>query len=180
MLSSLFRWIYCLNIPVFLMMLIAASAAFAWSYCRYSDRYWYKPIVGVLLLISIAAILTVALFMRIGNNTVQEALLIPFGSYHKVLSGGTRELLRSNFMNVVLFYPAGLFTSVLLPRRWRPLIRVMLVILVFALMSMVVEQLQYLFVLGQPDVDDIIHNIIGAMIGGSVASLIMSYKKQDS
>ena len=40
-----------------------------------------------------------------------------FRSYHQVLAGGNPELLRSNFMNILLFFPGGLLLGALLPHR---------------------------------------------------------------
>lgn len=103
--------------------------------------------------------------------------LIPFHSYRAVLDGGNRELFRSNFMNVVLFYPAGLLACELLPKDWRRAQKLILTVVPFALISAGIEVCQYRFALGQAEVDDVIHNTLGALIGAVVSSIHISGRK---
>lgn len=89
-------------------------------------------------------------------------VVIPFYSYYAAFSGGQWELLRECFMNVALFYPAGLLVWELLPRKrtktW-PLV------LGFTLLSLGIEGMQYRLSLGLPEMDDVIHNTLGALLG---------------
>jgi glycopeptide antibiotics resistance protein len=81
------------------------------------------------------------------------------------MNGGNIEILRSNFMNAVLFYPAGLVLCSLLPQKWRPWLRILLVSVLLCVLSCAVEQAQYVYSLGQVEIDDVIHNTLGAMLG---------------
>lgn len=171
MLGTIFNWIYCMDISVLLLILAATTIGFAWVYRRYHGSRWFKPVVGVLFVLFTAAILAVTLF-RSGEQTALEPSLIPFESYRAVLNGGNVERLRSNFMNVVLFYPAGLFAAVLLSGKWHPILRVLLVTILLAGMSLGIEYAQYICVLGQPEVDDVIHNTLGALIGSVCGNMI--------
>ena len=176
--GSVFQWIYCMDIPDLVLLAAAASAVFAWGYRRYHEQRWCRPVVVLLLAVSMAAIFALTL-VRGGERTAWEPSLTPFASYVEVWNGGNPELLRSNFMNVLLFYPAGLLTVVLLPKKWHPVLWILSVVIVFALMSAAIEYAQYAFVLGQPEVDDVIHNTLGALIGGVCGSLIGAYKKRN-
>ena len=105
-----------------------------------------------------------------------ERELIPFHSYHAVMAGENKEILRSNFMNVILFYPAGLFACELLPKSWSRAKRVILVAVLFALVSAGIEFCQYHFALGQAEVDDVIHNALGALIGALISTIPVKWK----
>ena len=117
---------------------------------------------------------------RISGTTIIQPDLIPLHSYYIVFSGGNKELLRSNFMNVVLFYPAGLFACELLPKSWSRAKRVILVAGLFALVSAGIEFCQYHFALGQAEVDDVIHNALGALIGALVCTINLKWKPYKS
>jgi glycopeptide antibiotics resistance protein len=86
--------------------------------------------------------------------------LVPFQCYLTVLQGGEKELIRSAFMNVLLFYPGGILARCL----WKngPLWKLTLL---FLLGSVAVECCQYGFSVGTAETDDIIHNTLGAFLG---------------
>lgn len=176
MIGYVFHRIYCMN-PVLLILLFAGlTMAFAFVYHKNQNRRYCQPVIGLLLLIAVAAIFAVTLLNRTEHAEGLTPSLLPFASYRYVMEGGSIERLRSNFMNVVLFYPAGLFAAVLLPQRWNPVLRVLLVSLAFAFISAGIEYAQYVFVLGQPEADDVIHNTLGALIGGICGGCIIKYQ----
>ena len=175
MLGTVFHWIYCMN-PVLLILLLAGfTVAFAFVYRKNQHRKYCKPVIGLLLFIVITVILAATLLNRTERADVLTPSWIPFESYIKVMQGENPELLRSCFMNVALFYPAGLLGAVLLPRKWHSVWRILLTGLIFMLMSTGIEYVQHIFVLGQPEVDDIIHNALGAVIGGGCGCLIIRW-----
>ena len=102
--------------------------------------------------------------------------MIPFHSYRAVIAGENKEILRSNFMNLILFYPAGLLACELLPKSWSRAKRVILVAVLFALVSTGIEFCQYHFALGQAEVDDVIHNALGALIGALISTIPVKWK----
>lgn len=163
---SLFRWIYCMNLPFLMVLTVAISVLFSLWYRRYQKKPWCRPVIGILFLVSIAAILTVTLMSRMEKAEAFVPSMIPFASYMEVLNGGNPEILRSNIMNVLLFYPSGFLAVLLLPRKWHPVLTILLVCIVFAGISMGIEYCQYAHALGQAEVDDVIHNTLGALIGG--------------
>lgn len=91
--------------------------------------------------------------------------LIPFHSYRKLFETGVAEILRTNFMNLVLFYPAGVLTASLLPENWSRIPKLLSVGIAFSLFSMVIEYVQFSYSLGEPEIDDVIHNMLGSVIG---------------
>ena len=83
-------------------------------------------------------------------------------------------------MNVALFYPAGLLAASLLPKKWSGWCRCLLVVFVLTAMSAGIEFLQYRYALGRCEIDDVIHNALGALLGSLafVCSMFFLQKKK--
>lgn len=86
-------------------------------------------------------------------------------SYRKMLREQNPEILRSNLMNLILFFPAGVLLAQLLPRAWPKGLRVAAAVLMLVLFSGGIEYFQYRHHLGQAEADDILHNGAGALLG---------------
>lgn len=170
-LQYLFVNFYCMDIPAILQLLLFATVGFWAIYRWHREKWWIRISVAAILLCWIAIVIYVTVGDRTGNRTMQVNL-IPFHSYREVLSGGNPEILRSNFMNAVLFYPAGLLATALLPEKWPGWSRCVLVVLLFAALSAGIEYVQYTYALGRCEIDDVIHNTAGAL-AGSLAVLLM-------
>ena len=83
----------------------------------------------------------------------------PFWSY-KAIDNGRDNLLAESVMNVVVFVPVGLLLCCISRRlKW------WMVLLIGFSVSFSVEALQFFFHKGFSEVDDIIHNTAGAVIG---------------
>jgi len=176
MLQSFFLWFYCLSILDALLLVIVVSAGYLilrqWLGCKRFRR----PAIVLLFLAWLAVIAVATLTDRTQGLIPAEPEWIPFHSYRAVMAGENKEILRSNFMNVVLFYPAGLLACELLPKRWNRAKRVTLVTVLFALVSFAIEFCQYRFALGQAEIDDVIHNTLGALVGALVCTIHLKWK----
>lgn len=91
-----------------------------------------------------------------------------FWSYKAIIEG-QKDLIVEDIMNVITFIPVGL----LLPFAFRH-IKWWQVALIGLGMSLSIETLQYLFHRGFSELDDVIHNTLGCMIGGG---LVLSHRK---
>ena len=140
------------------------------------DKRLWRPVIALLFLAWLAVIAVATLTDRTPGIIPAEPELIPFHSYRAVIAGENKEILRSNFMNVVLFYPAGLLACELLPKSWSQAKRIILVAVLFALVSAGIEFCQYHFALGQAEVDDVIHNALGALIGALISTIPVKWK----
>ena len=168
---AIYTWFYCLPIWNILCFLLILSAGYLYLRRRLEKgRFWRLAIT--LLLAWLAVIVSATLAGRSGISFRPAPELLPFHSYRAVVAGASRELLRSNFMNVVLFYPAGLLGCDMLPEGWSRKRRVFLIAALCVLLSLGIECSQYLFSLGQAEVDDVIHNGLGALLGGAVCELL--------
>lgn len=128
---------------------------------RYRHRRWLRPGLLCTGALWAAAVVYITILSR-SETTVQAPNLVPLHSYLELLRGGTPELIRTNFMNIALFYPAGVLSAALLPQRRRVWPAAALLFLCF---SAGIELYQYHFALGTPEIDDVIHNTLGVMLG---------------
>lgn len=121
--------------------------------------------IGSVLLILWAAAVICSTILGRDCGQSRSFHLIPLYSYREVLMGGSRDILRSNFMNVLLFFPAGLLYTGLAPRHRISGRGMLCTVLVFSLFSMSIELVQFRFCLGQGEMDDVLHNTLGAALG---------------
>lgn len=131
---------------------------------RFSRCRWLRWGLGSTLALWIAAVLWITILRR-APGTASPPELIPFHSYRELFAAGSTEIIRTNFMNVALFYPAGLLTASLLPDPMPGWKRTLLAGIAFALFSLVIEYLQFAYALGKPEIDDVIHNTFGVFLG---------------
>lgn len=176
MLQACFLWFYCLPIADAVLFVIATSGAYLILRRWLGQRRFWRPVIVVLLFAWLAVIAVATLTDRTANASAAAPKLIPFHSYRAVLAGENREILRSNFMNVVLFYPAGLLACELLPKDRGLARRVLPVTALFALASAGIELCQYLFALGRVEANDVIHNALGALLGALVCMIRIKRK----
>lgn len=169
--DSIFLWLYCLRFSKIALLLFVLTSFFLVLKHYFHIKHLWRIAVAVLLILWFLAVVWNTLLGRENVSNFSASSFVPFHSYYVVLAGGERELLRSNFMNVILFYPGGLLVCELLPRRWGRAKRIILVAVLFALVSVGIEFCQYHFALGQAEVDDVIHNALGALVGALISAM---------
>ena len=83
----------------------------------------------------------------------------PLWSY-KAIQDGRVELLSENIMNVIVFIPIGLLLGCAFKQTtwWK-------VLLIGCSISITIEALQFWFMRGFSEVDDVMHNTLGCVIG---------------
>ena len=128
---------------------------------RFCRRSWWRKLLGSLLLLWTMAVLYATVVSRSGGS-YGSFEIVPLHSYREVLETGKREILRSSFMNGLLFFPAGLLGAALLPRR-----KILWLVFCVAMFSLTIELIQFYLHLGNGEIDDILHNTLGALVGAS-------------
>ncbi|WP_407269877.1 VanZ family protein [Radiobacillus sp. PE A8.2] len=125
-------------------------------------------IIILLAFIGYVMVLAYLLFFSQYRNSVQGIVaynIIPFQSISRYLdnfNGFSFRLMTDNFFgNMLAFYPMGLLLPVLI-KRLRNVFSMTGIAFTF---SFLVECLQFLFRLGAFDVDDMILNTTGAVVG---------------
>ncbi|MGM9594531.1 MAG: VanZ family protein [Candidatus Onthomonas sp.] len=171
--GDLFQFIYVQ--PLYRISALALLLLLLWHQLREplwrrAGKPWlWRLTAFALLLLWVLAVLYVTLLDR--SEGGGEVMLTPFWSYRAAFApDGNRELLRSNLMNVLLFLPGGLLLGEIAPRDWRRKTALLALGLSF-LLSAGVEILQGVFSLGIAETDDVIHNVLGGLLGSLPAAL---------
>lgn len=124
-------------------------------------KRWQPALIIVILAVSIAIILWLTLFSRLGSDS--RHFYPPFWSYRAILNGSGKALLE-NVGNILLFIPIGVAIALLLD------CSVNQTLLIGFTLSLVIESCQWFFWLGSFEIDDLIHNTIGAGVGSALIS----------
>lgn len=119
--------------------------------------------IRLLLFEYVLFIYGVTVFFRKGGST-ESYMLTPFGSYVKMFQGEASDMLFDILVNVALFMPVGFLwgaQSSLKPfkRQW------FIVLLLGFSLSIGIELFQLFLNKGCAEIDDIIHNTLGCILG---------------
>lgn len=131
-----------------------------------------------MLTFNVKCYIIVRLGQRTEGGNLSQPVLIPFVSYYAAFQTGNRELYRTNFMNTVRFNPAGLLGCEVLPKRWKYCWREALIAVLFSLVNVGIEYVQYHFSMGLVEADDVIHSTFGTLLGLWPAVQWLSQEKQ--
>lgn len=128
---------------------------------KYNFQKYWTYINVLLCMCSLILIFRMTLWNRtVGQRRLE---LIPF--YTLTTISYNNEAIRTMFLNVVLFFPYGLTIPHVLrktgsnQRRWG------YCILFGAVLSIFIESMQFCFALGYAEMDDVICNTLGCMLG---------------
>ena len=115
---------------------------------------------SVLLLIEYIFLLFCSTVIFRPTDETRQYDFHPFWSYDRP------ELLVENIMNVVVFIPVGLLLGSAFKQMtwWKAL-------LIGCSISVTIESLQFFFLRGFSEVDDVIHNMVGCLIGFGVYAI---------
>ena len=94
----------------------------------------------------------------------------PFWSYMALSQGGRNDLIIDNVMNIVVFLPIGLLLGAAFTK-----MKLWMVILVGVCISSSIEAMQFLLHRGFSEVDDVIHNTLGCLIGFGLCRMVQLY-----
>lgn len=96
---------------------------------------------------------------------IRSLNLIPFVSvvefFQLIQNGGALIGLSNILGNLILFFPLGYMTALLFPNMRKP----MRILALSIVLSAIIEGCQYIFASGQTDIDDVMLNALGGMIG---------------
>ena len=165
--KNILHWFYCLPIINVVLLIALVTLVFLVLKGKFNECVWWKLTIRIMLFICIGMMIYVTIANREISNIEQHSFIL-FHSYREVMDGGNPEILRSNFMNVVLFYPAGLLSAAGFPGKCSKWYRVLLTLVLFITVSVGIEYVQYVYNLGRVEIDDVFHNTIGALLGGMI------------
>lgn len=160
--NGFFNKIYTGQIPLTILFLLLSAVVWFWLTSALK-RYTQKAVLSsILLSIWLLSVLYLTIFSRTpGDYGVNP---MPLNQLLTVIRGGNRELLRTFWMNVLLFAPLGFFLPSLLPPRLSCKARTALTAASACLLSLGIELSQWYFRLGEAETDDVIANTLGALL----------------
>lgn len=166
---ELFLFIY--RQPLQRILLWMVLLILLWGYFAYREKNSLRWRLGNLAVFAgiVAAIFYMTVYTR--GESPSDAVLVPFQSFREARI--QPELYRSMLMNVFLFVPIGLSLPFVLGKGKLPGFLTVAAALFF---SAGIEYLQYRYALGRCEVDDIIMNTFGAIIGCQAHWLFRNWK----
>lgn len=141
--------IFCIGLVVFI----------AWKGFKTGLRY-----SATLLLIEYIFLLFCSTVIFRAVSATRQYDFHPFWSY-KAIQEGRVDLLQENIMNVVVFVPVGLLLGIAFKQMtwWKTL-------LIGCSISVTIEALQFWFMKGYSEMDDVMHNTLGCIVGFLIVS----------
>lgn len=158
---------------------VCCALIFCTLFRKYSGEKWLRPCVGAALASWFGVVLWMTVLGR-SPDVGYETHWIPLHTYWAVFSGAHPEMIRSCFMNVILFYPAGLLLAGLMPENRSYRKGMLCTVLIFALFSLSIELSQHFRQLGNCEIDDVLHNTLGAGLGYAAFYLDLDDKSQSN
>lgn len=160
--NAVFKYIYAQ--PFWRIMLIMAIFIVGWGVFNRKgfDKHRggiLKRINFILFIVAVSAILSTTVIFR--TVEIRELCFVPFYSF--VLAKEQPEFYRSMLMNICLFVPFGLTMPYILKgdskSRFKATVRDALIY------SIAIEVMQYVFLIGRAEIDDVICNVLGTTVG---------------
>ena len=143
---------------VVLSAIICIGLVCIFSLVKVKEKKWqYSSVLCLTIYVSIMLCNTV-IFRTEGN--MSRVVLIPFWSYMEAVKESRSFYLIENLLNIVLFVPVGLF----LKMSFRNM-RFIPIVFCGLLLSLVIETSQLLLQRGWFEVDDMMHNTLGTVLG---------------
>lgn len=166
-LYSNFRGYLRINIPNIKWVLLFGAIFFVFFILLkqrgYVKRYTIHTISivwGILLSLSCSFIFVMTLFGR-KIGAVSQYRVIPFETYYHVFIEEDMEVLLQLLVNVLMFVALG----VVLPCCFQYFEKLKNIVRVLLGCSLAIELIQFTFEMGLFEIDDIVHNVLGAIIG---------------
>ena len=131
-----------------------------------------QDVAILLLLCYLGGLASVTLMNRMESGMGMGIQLRPFLAFWEAWNAFTLQVWLNPLLNVAMFLPLG----VLLPLSVKRFQQWYWMLAVGAGMSLVIEGLQHFLSRGQADVDDLICNTLGAMLGYCLVMLFLSLK----
>ena len=158
------NWVYRQSPEMLTMYSVYAALIFHTFFRRFEGTRWLRPCLWTALGGWFGIVLCTTIFCRTLGGSY-DAQWIPLHSYRYFFHAEFPEAFRSVFMNVLLFYPAGLLWAALFRGNKSRRDRIRHMVLLFGLFSLSIELSQYFFQLGTAEIDDVLHNTLGAAAG---------------
>lgn len=150
------------------LQLLGLLAAALLLYTLFRNRRHINKWGLALFLVYVLAVGYITIFSRGDGTNDTSILMVPFESVAKAVRKHNSAALQHMLLNVVMFVPLGFLFSMIDPPRLGRLSWVLAAGLCF---TVTIESIQLMSKMGQCDIDDIIANILGTLIGFALYKL---------
>jgi len=124
--------------------------------------------ITVVLLLIYSAVLVWVLILKLGVEfSYMDTRSVNFTPFRELRAFGFKSNILEILLNVVIFIPMGLYSGALF-KNWGLIKHV----LVFLVISLCIESLQYALAIGAFDITDLITNTLGGILGWVLFKLI--------
>ncbi len=149
------------EIPVYVYAAIIIVSVLSWAALAYlfQKQPFWKWLNVALFFLSFLLIISITLAVRQAGE--QHYSLIPFSSFETAKI--YRDVYQEITLNVVLYLPIGMTLPFVLFGHIRCPVIAALIFSIF--LSSVIEFLQFIFMLGYAEIDDVIFNTLGSVFG---------------
>ena len=162
----MFWFIY--HLPLHVVIIAIIVSVFGWgaimTWLKNKSEKSVRIINIILAVVSFCGIIGMAVYRH--SKGVYENCFIPFYSFVKAKE--QKEMYRTMLMNVFLFVPFGITVPFAITRKKHSAKKkdiVLTTILIAALVSVSIEAHQYFFSMGRCEIDDMLCNTFGAILG---------------
>lgn len=167
MFKDIYFTIYAL--PLYVVMFLIFAGITCWMVCGvlFTQKKLgsWRILNAFLCAISITIVVCLTLINRTENRS--ELVLRPFYSF--IEARKQPEVYRSMLMNIFLFLPFGLTAPFAISNgeigQKEEMATILYTVLFALAFSFLIEVLQYIYQLGRTETDDVICNVLGAVIG---------------
>ena len=148
-------------------LLVVFCIGAAWLLWRKGVRAGLRASAVLLLMEWVLLVLAIAVVCR-QSGVGHRVSLVPLSSYFAIAENSYfREAAAINILNVVMFVPVGLLLGCgFRGMTWRR------VLCVAVVLSVGIEVLQLLLRRGLCETDDVLHNVVGTVMGYGIARLL--------
>ncbi|MCR4766634.1 MAG: VanZ family protein [Saccharofermentans sp.] len=131
---------------------------------KISKRFALSILLPYLFLVIISTVIT----RRV--NTEQHLILSPFWTIKTILLGGQAKvwLVKEVVLNILMLMPVGVLSPLIFEKR-----KILCSIFVGTGISLLIEVLQFCFYRGHAEIDDLIFNTFGVLIGLGIYFFVM-------
>lgn len=146
--------------PSIVVVIVIGYVLIAIMYGIYKN--WHHALMSFLVGY-IVLVLYITVFSRPTNDHLRYSFL-PFSTYYEIAKGD-RFLLPQVVMNVVMFVPFGfILAAVCKSWDWK------IIVIAGTAFSLLIELLQLIILKGSSELDDVIHNALGCLLGSGLYS----------
>ncbi len=156
---------YSIGFPYYIFILVAIAFVFVaillYVFCSTYKKAARYSLVAAFLAYVFLILCNTILYRE--PSSERDYCLIPFWSYFASIQ--EPDLIAENILNFILFLPFGLLG-------WFSTKSIKLTVVICLCFSGMIELCQFVFKIGFAEIDDIIHNTLGCLIGAAIAYAI--------